>query len=255
MTQTKYILRNDPKQKYTVGDEWVSSQPVRKGKRGNKQSNHKRSDDSKQSSNLIVKSIAAATGNDSPNLSVPEEEEVETVQAPVEKFKCRKCELVFDKTHLASHEQTCLKLGDKESFLKYNEPQVVLRDVRTKTALPSSQEGGAGDEKTASPAPFNKSFANAVRGTSENSDAHVDFSLTRESVPNAEKPSGSKGIDQNSVSNKIESKKPEVVKPQKQHKPQNPPTGKKKKLNKNEPAGKKSNDVSQATVPLTTVHL
>ena len=185
---------------------------------------------------------------------MPEEEEVETVQAPVEKFKCRKCELVFDKTHLASHEQTCLKLGDKESFLKYNEPQVVLRDVRTKTALPSSQEGGAGDEKTASPAPFNKSFANAVRGTSENSDAHVDFSLTRESATNAEKPSGSKEIDQNSVSNKIESKKPEVVKPQKQHKPQNPPTGKKKKLNKNEPAGKKSNDVSQATVPLTTVH-
>ena len=91
MTQTKYILRNDPKQKYTVGDEWVSSH-----KRGNKQSNHKRSDDSKQSSNLIVKSIAA-TGNDSPDLSVPEEEEVETVQAPVEKCKCRKCELVFDK--------------------------------------------------------------------------------------------------------------------------------------------------------------
>ena len=189
MTQTKYKLRNDPKQKYT-GDEWVSSQPGGKGKRGNKQSNHERSDDSKQSSNPIVKSIAA-TGDDSPNLSVLEEEEVETVQAPVEKFKCRKCELVFDKTHLASHEQTCLKLGDKDSFLKYNEPQVVLRDVRTKTALPSSQEGGGGDEKTASPAPFNKSFANAVRGTSENSDAHVDFSLTRESVTNAEKPSGS----------------------------------------------------------------
>ena len=44
------------------------------------------------------------------------------------------------------------------------------------------------------------------------------------------------------------------MKPQKQHKPQNPPTGKKKKPSKNVPAGKKSNDVSQATVPLTTIH-
>ena len=55
---------------------------------------------------------------------------------------CSKCQSVF-KTRkiLAVHEQSCLKLGAKDSFLKYvQQPQVVLCDIGPKVAAPCSQE-------------------------------------------------------------------------------------------------------------------
>ena len=58
-----------------------------------------------------------------------------------ERFACIKCHHVFKTLRkLTSHEQSCLKLGEKESFLKYVEPRVVLQDIGQKVALPSSQE-------------------------------------------------------------------------------------------------------------------
>ena len=58
-----------------------------------------------------------------------------------EKFTCLKCHDIFkSEKSLKTHEITCLKLGEKDSFLKF-QPRVVLRDaLGDKVALPPSQE-------------------------------------------------------------------------------------------------------------------
>ena len=140
MTKFKYGLRQHPKQKFDQDDQWISSTQQMKTNK-NKNKNRK----NKQISNNNNK---GASGNDLPEVGGLHDgddndrdmDPETTLLQTEEKVFCIKCQLVCkNKMELALHEKSCLKVNQKESFLKYIQPRVMVEDI-SKVALPLTQE-------------------------------------------------------------------------------------------------------------------
>ena len=142
MSQSKYNLRDDPKQKFTEDDgDWMSSQPKRKTNRRNKKSSQlndqngtKRTVESSKTNRKTSTRSSGATGigNNVPMLSIADNEESLIVDNPKEKVVCPQCKDVYNKDEKIIelyHKQNCLKIGKKDSFLKFVQPKWWLRTL------------------------------------------------------------------------------------------------------------------------------
>ena len=173
MTKLKYGLRQHPKQKFNQDDHWIPSSQLRKT---NKNLNKKKVKQNKSSTTEVgqISTNNGATGNDPIQVGLYDDDKVRetNILQLEEKVSCIKCQLICKNAlELALHEKSCLVISNKDSFLKYTQPRVMVEDI-SKVALPLTQETVEMPEE----------------GNTVNSDSEIDLAVTHEKAENHSSP-------------------------------------------------------------------